>query len=82
MSADSTTMKLYQVFRKTFPTLATNFETFDELAQGDFDEWDSLGNLVLLLAIEEEFGIRFTQTELSEVCSVVRIKEVVAREQL
>ena len=36
----------------------------------DFDEWDSLGNFNLLLAIEEFYQIKFTIDQMGELNSV------------
>lgn len=44
-----------------------------KLKLGDFKEWDSLGNFNLLLAIEEEFKIKFSMNEISKFKSVKEI---------
>ena len=53
---------------------------FEELRMGAIDEWDSLGNLNLLLAIENEFSIRLTTEQLSSIDSLAQL-ETIAREQ-
>ena len=35
-----------------------------KLKMGDLKEWDSLGNFNLLLAVEDEFNIKFTIKEI------------------
>ena len=37
---------------------------------GDLDEWDSLGNLNLLLAVEEFFNVKFDVEQMSNIKSV------------
>jgi len=56
---------LYEVFPvKKFP------KKIEELKYEDFNEWDSLGNFNLLLAVEEFYNIRFTMEEMSNIRSV------------
>ena len=42
------------------------------------DGWDSLQHLNLILALEEEFGISFTESQMIEMLSVGLIVEIVA----
>lgn len=56
---------LYEVFPvKKFP------KKIEELKYEDFNEWDSLGNFNLLLAVEEFYNIRFTTEEMTNIRSV------------
>jgi acyl carrier protein len=50
-----------------------NLKNWQELSFGDVDEWDSLGNFALLLAIESEFSVEFSTEELMEIKSVKQI---------
>lgn len=60
--------KAYAVIAKTFeiPVEQVN----DELAAGSIPQWDSLGHLGLISALEEAFGISFDVDELFEVENV------------
>ena len=60
---------LREIFCKTFPD-AKIPEKIDKLQVGDFDEWDSLGNFNLLLAIEEFYNIKFDVEQMSNIKSV------------
>ena len=51
-----------------------------KLKIGDIEEWDSQGNLNLLLAIEEEFNIRFSMEEMSELKSIKQIILAIERQ--
>jgi acyl carrier protein len=51
---------------------------FEELRMGALDEWDSLGNLNLLLAIESEFSIRLTTEQLSSIDSLAQLESMLA----
>jgi acyl carrier protein len=49
-----------------------------ELKMNDIDEWDSLGNFTLLLAVEEKFNVKFDLIEmpdLNSVSSIIRALE-------
>jgi len=41
--------------------------------------WDSLGQLVLMSALDQQFGIRLTQEELASLDSVQRILDILGR---
>ena len=47
----------------------------DNLKMGDFEEWDSLGNFNLILAIEQKYGIRFNMEDLENLTSIKEIKK-------
>jgi acyl carrier protein len=65
---------LLTVFKETFPT--AKFDTpFNTLELNSIPEWDSLGNLNLILRIEEVFDIRFSSMELSEMKSIKQIEQ-------
>ncbi len=52
-------------------------EINDETAIGDFPKWDSLGHLVIIAAIEEEFKFKFDPEELMDLEDVGDILESV-----
>ena len=59
---------LYEVFSvNKFP------KKIEELKYEDFNEWDSLGNFNLLLAVEEFYNIRFTIEEITNIRSVEQL---------
>ena len=47
----------------------------DNLKMGDFEEWDSLGNFNLILAIEQKYGIQFNIEDLENLTSIKEIKK-------
>ena len=47
----------------------------DNLKMGDFEEWDSLGNFNLILAIEQKYGIQFYMEDLENLTSIKEIKK-------
>ncbi len=49
----------------------------DEAAPGLIDEWDSLKHMSLIVALEEEFSIRFTDDELTDLINLELIQQIV-----
>ena len=49
------------------------------MAVGSFPEWDSLGHYNLLLLIEENYGVRFTIEEMTEMKTLREIMEVLGK---
>jgi acyl carrier protein len=45
----------------------------------DIDTWDSLNQINLVLALEEEFGVKFTDDQIVEMLSVQSIIETLER---
>ena len=67
-------MNLRQILVDTFTN--TNIpENIDDLKIGDFEEWDSIGNFNLILAVEQKYGVRFDITNLDKIKSVKDIKK-------
>lgn len=40
------------------------------LSVGDIDEWDSMGNMAIIAALEDRMGVEFPMEELFELTSV------------
>lgn len=55
-------------------TLNVKAETITmDMAAGDIEQWDSMGNVAILSAIEDEFGVDFPMDELFELNTVANI---------
>ena len=48
---------------------------FNDLSICDIEKWDSLSNMLFLMALEKSFEIRFTFDEMSELTSIKAIKK-------
>ncbi len=46
----------------------------DDASPGNIDQWDSLRHMNLIIALEEEFEIRFSDESISEMVSLDLIK--------
>jgi acyl carrier protein len=63
--------RLQRVFRQTFD--APDLMIDDAMGTRDIEGWDSLKHVMLILAIEEEFTVKFTTREVTTLRSVGRI---------
>ena len=68
-------MSLRKILVDTF-TKSTIPQNIDELKMGDINEWDSIGNFNLILAVEQKYGIRFNMEDLENLKSVKEIKRL------
>ena len=59
--------RLTTVFRDIFDDSGLEIEG---LSRSNFPEWDSLAHIKLILAIEEDFDVKFTIDQVSETNSV------------
>lgn len=59
--------RLTTVFRDIFDDPGLEIEG---LSRSNFPEWDSLAHIKLILAIEEDFDVKFTIDQVSETNSV------------
>lgn len=60
--------QLQEIFRDIFDD--KSIEIFDEMTAKDLEDWDSLMHMNLIVAMEEEFSIKFTMTEMLDVKKV------------
>lgn len=58
---DAIRNRLKTVFQEAFDD--DELEIFDEMTAADYDEWDSVAHITLVLSIETEFGITLNATE-------------------
>lgn len=70
------TMKLRDILIQTFKN-STIPEDIKDLKMGDFDEWDSLGNFNLILAIETQYKIQFDMDQLENLTSIATLKKAI-----
>jgi acyl carrier protein len=56
-----------------------SIEFSDELSMANCAAWDSVATVQIVLAVEEEFGVRFTTAEVADLKSVHGLLELLAR---
>ena len=69
--------KIVEIILQTFPN--SNTKITENTTANDVDEWDSLGHIMLIQAIEEKFNITFDLDELLEFNKVGDIVEAVKK---
>ncbi len=60
--------KLNGVFQDVFDDEA--FTITEELHAGEVEEWDSLSQIRIIVAVEKLFGVRFAQEEMEQLNNV------------
>jgi acyl carrier protein len=68
---------LLEIFKKNFNK--KSIKNFKNLRIYDFNEWDSLKNLRLLLEIEKKFKIRLSNDEIAQTISVTEMVIVIKK---
>jgi len=68
--------RLQQIFREAFDDDKLTFS--DNLSPENTPQWDSLAHVKLIVACEEEFGVKFTIEETVESTSAAKLKAVLA----
>jgi acyl carrier protein len=54
-------------------------EVSDAMSREDCPKWDSLQHFVLILAVEQEFGVRFSSERIPELTAVSAIRGEINR---
>ena len=68
--------RLQQVFEDTFSDDSYQFSI--DTTQDDVEEWDSLNQVRLLMAIEQEFDIKFDLEEMERLTGVAVISDIIS----
>ena len=69
--------RLTSILREVFDN--DELVAIPELTALDVPGWDSIGNVSLFLAIEEELGVRFGAGEIGEIQNVGQLAELIGR---
>ena len=68
--------RVEKVFREVFEN--DSMLVHDGLSAENMTDWDSLAQVKLIVGLEEEFDIKFTTDEVSQLKSVGQWKQIVA----
>ena len=63
--------RLTEIFRDIFE--ADGLAVVDTLSTSNYDDWDSVAMVRIVMAVESEFGVRFTTDEVAGIKSVADI---------
>lgn len=58
--------------------LGRSVQLHEEMTADEVEEWDSITHVMLILASEKEFGIRFESSEIANAANVGEFVELVA----
>jgi acyl carrier protein len=67
--------RLTSVFREVFDD--DSIEIFDGMTAKDVAEWDSINHINLILAVEKDFGVKFTTRGVSNVANVGELIQLI-----
>ena len=66
--------KIENIIKKVFKV--NKVKNLNNLKIGSFKNWDSLGNFNLLLEIEKDFRIKFSNTDFTSIKSIKELKKI------
>lgn len=69
--------KLQTILREVFDNQSIVIR--DDMTAADMSEWDSLNHINLIVAVEKEFGIKFTTREVYVANTVGEFTDLLAR---
>lgn len=67
--------KLQEIFRDIFDD--EELVITEEMTAADIEDWDSLAQINLILAIEKEFGVKFNLEEVSKLKNIGEMLEMI-----
>ena len=76
MTRHDVILKLQEIFDRIF---VENVVVSEELSADDVDEWDSLLQVTLLVAVEKAFGIRFALGEVESTRNVGEFADLIIK---
>lgn len=77
MRQDEIYARLTKVLRDVFDD--DSLVATPELTANDVEEWDSVNHITLVVAIEEEFGVKFKTAELEKMKNVGHMVEQIEK---
>ncbi|MCF2674686.1 acyl carrier protein [Fusobacterium varium] len=72
--------KLQEIFRDIFDD--EELVITEEMTAADIEDWDSLAQINLIIAIEKEFGVKFNLEEISKLKNIGEILEIIKIKKL
>lgn len=67
--------RLQEIFRDVFDD--EELEIREEMSAKDIEDWDSLAQINLIIAIEKEFGVKFNLEEVSKLKNIGEMLELI-----
>jgi len=79
MQDDDTTSRLRPIIAKVLKLPVGDIGS--GTSRGTTAQWDSLSHMNLMLALEEEFGVEFSDGEIADIASYAALAEALRRKQ-
>ena len=79
MKHDTLAGEVRQIMADTFSEDEADLPA--DISQATFARWTSILHMVLLVALEEQFGVTFSMDEMTSMTSLDRIVDVLQRKQ-
>lgn len=76
MDRETIIEKLVETMEDVFDV--DDIEYADGLSAADIEEWDSLSNIRFMVAVEKEFGFRFSNKEIEGLQNVGELVDLIA----
>ncbi len=76
---DDLDIRIKAIFRNTLQIPSDKI--VDESRRGDFEEWDSLGHIMLIDALAKEFNLKISAEEALDMESIQDIKRTIAEQK-
>jgi len=76
MTRDDIVSRIVELMEDVFDV--DDLEFADTLSAADIEEWDSLSNIRFVVGLEKEFGIRFSNSEISALENVGQMVDLIA----
>ena len=77
MTDDKVWTKIVEVIRETFDDEALEIER--ETTAADVEDWDSLSNIELMVALEAAFDVSFKTGEIAGLANVGELADIISR---
>jgi len=79
MQDDSTASRLRPIIAKVLKLPVDDIGS--ETSRGTTAQWDSLSHMNLMLALEEEFGVEFSDGEIADIASFTALADALRSKQ-
>ena len=76
MTHDEIMDKVRRIFREVFDD--DTLEVNDSTNSSDIEDWDSLEHITLVVAMENEFGLKFDLKEVNKLANVGEMVDLIA----
>jgi acyl carrier protein len=77
MSREEGAARLTEIMRNVFDV--DDLQYSDSLTADDVEGWDSLNHVLFLVTVENEFGFRFTSSEIDSFKNLGEVLDVIVR---